>query len=574
MALQTKTVATGDYAADSWSNGFVASLTLTEKRVDIAANTSEVEYIFTISNGNEPFVYHSAVSWGINIGGRDIEINQFKFDLQEGFATQTIVSGTVKVPHNPDGTLEMPYMAYIPNMRRWDGTGPTSMTLQGTWGLTPIPVGAAVFCPDGMIGQSVDVLVTGLHSGLTCTTSYVFRELEGVVAEKNENAVIPWAIPQSFYREIPESKEDICTVFCTYYSGDAPLGTVMCECVMRIDENAVAPVLQGYIEDINQATLALTGSASRLVRYYSNARVTGHCEALEGAHITLYGVTHGGNTYTENPVTIYGVENGLFQFAVEDSRGVTAMCVAEAEVIPYVKLTCNLSDNKPDGNGNMTVKVSGNYFNGSFGAKDNTLWVQYRYKAAGGEYGDWQDMEILPNVRTYNAVATLTDLDYMTAYTFQARAADALAQTETLEYTVKATPVFDWDENDFNVNGSLKINNQPVADYVVEQGTDGIWTWEKWAGGIAKCWGHTGEKSFSFTGDGPVYAGNSVHSVTCPVDLTQVDAVSVNIVSDSACVVPVVVEAGQTIRMSALRLFGKRETVQGYYSIAVAGRWK
>lgn len=574
MAIQTKTVSTGDYAQGSWSKGYVIDLTLTERSVDIAANTSEVEYLFTISNGTNHYVHPTSVSWGINIGGKEIQIKQFKFDLQTDFTTQTIVSGTVKVPHNPDGTLEMPYMAYVPNLRSLDGVGPTSMTLKGTWRLTPIPRGAGVFCPDGVIGQSVDVLITGLHSGLTCTTCYVFREQEDIIAEKTDSAVIPWTIPQSLCREIPESREDICTIFCTYYSGDAPLGTVMCQCVLRIDENAVAPVLQGYIEDINEATLALTGDASRLVRYYSDARVTGRCEAVEGAHITLYGVTHSGSTYTENPVTVCGVENGLFQFYAVDSRGVTAACDVEAEVIPYVKLTCNLSDNKPDGNGTMTVKVSGNYFNGSFGAEENTLWVQYRYKVAGDAYGDWLDMEVTPNARTYQAVAALTGLDYKTAYTFQARAVDALAQIDSVEYTVKAMPVFDWDENDFNVNGTLKINDEPVADYVVSCGSEGIWTWEKWAGGVAKCWGHTGEKNFSFTGDGPVYSGKSVHTVTCPLELMQVDAVSVNLVSDSGGVVPVVLEAGQSVRMSAIRLYGEQEDAQGYYSITVTGRWK
>ena len=28
----------------------------------------------------------------------------------------------------------------------------------------------------------------------------------------------------------------------------------------------------------------------------------------------------------------------------------------------------------------------------------------------------------------------------------------------------------------------------PVADYVVEQGTSGIWTYRKWNSGIAECW--------------------------------------------------------------------------------------
>ena len=30
-----------------------------------------------------------------------------------------------------------------------------------------------------------------------------------------------------------------------------------------------------------------------------------------------------------------------------------------------------------------------------------------------------------------------------------------------------------------------------IADYVVEQGTSGIWTYRKWNSGIAECWGNT-----------------------------------------------------------------------------------
>ena len=29
-----------------------------------------------------------------------------------------------------------------------------------------------------------------------------------------------------------------------------------------------------------------------------------------------------------------------------------------------------------------------------------------------------------------------------------------------------------------------------IADYVVEQGTSGEWTYRKWASGIAECWGY------------------------------------------------------------------------------------
>lgn len=37
-----------------------------------------------------------------------------------------------------------------------------------------------------------------------------------------------------------------------------------------------------------------------------------------------------------------------------------------------------------------------------------------------------------------------------------------------------------------------------IEDYIVEQGTSGIWTYRKWNSGIAECWGET-TKNFSIT---------------------------------------------------------------------------
>jgi hypothetical protein len=37
------------------------------------------------------------------------------------------------------------------------------------------------------------------------------------------------------------------------------------------------------------------------------------------------------------------------------------------------------------------------------------------------------------------------------------------------------------------------------ADYIVEQGTDGIWTYRKWNSGIAECWGRTAESSLALS---------------------------------------------------------------------------
>ena len=50
-----------------------------------------------------------------------------------------------------------------------------------------------------------------------------------------------------------------------------------------------------------------------------------------------------------------------------------------------------------------------------------------------------------------------------------------------------------------------KVKLDGIADYIVEQGTSGIWTYRKWNSGIAECWGNTGFTSTALTQWGAVY---------------------------------------------------------------------
>ena len=208
------------------------------------------------------------------------------------------------------------------------------------------------------------------------------------------------------------------------------------------------PTIEPTITDSNSVTVALTGDSSKLVRYYSDAAVTIGAAAVKGASLTGQKVSCGSTSLTADG-TIYGVESDTFVFTAADSRGNTAQKTLTPSLVAYLHLGCSLADNIPTGAGEMEVQASGNYFNGSFGAKSNDLKVFYRYKAAGGTYSDWTEMTVALNGNTYAANATLTGLDYKTAYTFQAYATDALSTVYSLEKTVKATPVFEWGEEDF-----------------------------------------------------------------------------------------------------------------------------
>ena len=60
------------------------------------------------------------------------------------------------------------------------------------------------------------------------------------------------------------------------------------------------------------------------------------------------------------------------------------------------------------------------------------------------------------------------------------------------------------------------------SDYIVEEGTSGIWTYRKWASGIAECWGRRGSQNYAMTSGGG-YAYYTSATQTLPTGLfTQI----------------------------------------------------
>jgi hypothetical protein len=139
MAIQTQNYETGDYAWKSWSNGYKIHLTLTEEYTDAGSNASLISYTFSISSGSNNRFNAAGNNWSINIGGHQISISNFNFNLDYN-QTQVIAQGQVLVAHNADGTLNMYFKASIPNNQTWNQYAPPDMILEGYMPLTSIAV--------------------------------------------------------------------------------------------------------------------------------------------------------------------------------------------------------------------------------------------------------------------------------------------------------------------------------------------------------------------------------------------------------------------------------------------------
>jgi hypothetical protein len=235
------------------------------------------------------------------------------------------------------------------------------------------------------------------------------------------------------------------------------------------------PLITASVVDTNATTIALTGNSGKLIQYFSNAKATMSAEARKGATIdeNLYIIRNGDKSGYGTTHTFNNVESNVFTFSAEDSRGKVGTAKVTLPMVAYTKLTCNISDNRPDGDGDMLVSCTGNFFNGSFGAVSNTLTVQYRYKVSGGSWGAWKNMTVSKSGNYYYASAQETGLDYRQTYVFEAKATDKLDEVTRQGSAVKSLPMFHWGENDFVFEVPVTFNAGASGMTVSEQGT---WT--------------------------------------------------------------------------------------------------
>ena len=423
------------------------------------------------------------------------------------YQDRTFASAAMKIAHNPDGSKSFT----ISGFSGWIYESGNTYASSQTFTLPTIPRASSVSCSTADIGSNATITISRASSSFTHTLSYTFGSLTGTIATKTSSTSVAWTIPTTFYAQIPNDKSGTGTITCDTYSGSTLIGSKTTPFTATVNESASKPTLNPTAVDNNNTTIALTGDSSKFIKYYSNASVATGAQARNSATLKSQKITCGAKSISSASGTINAVESGSFTFSATDSRGYPTTQTVNKTLIEYIKLTCSLNAGAPTTDGVATLKISGNYWDGTFGTVANTLTVQYRYKTQGGSYGDWITVSATKSNNTYNATATISGLDYRTTYVFQARAVDKLATVNTDEQARRTTPIFDWSKNDFNINGdfsvngattitgattvggalntqSLKINNTEI-DYIVSQGTSGIWTYRKWNSGLAEYWG-------------------------------------------------------------------------------------
>ena len=463
MALQTKT-----FKSNTTSNQFYLELTLKENSTSLTNNTSSISYTLKLHSGSWDFSLYK-IGHSIKLAEKTVSSVERANADQYSIGTNssiTIASGTTTISHNSDGSKNMS-VAFSIDMAK-DSWTPGKLSVSGkSMALTTIPRASTVSCSTANIGSNATITINRASSSFTHTLSYTFGSLDSTtIVTKTKNTSVSWAIPTSFYAQIPNAKSGTGTITCDTYNGSTKIGTKTCTFTATVSESASKPTLSPTVVDNNSTTIALTGDNTKFIKYHSNAAVTTGAAARNSAALKSQKITCGSKSISSASGTINKVESGSFKFSATDSRGYTTSQTITKTLINYVKLTCSMNASAASTSGVAELKISGNYWDGNFGATNNTLTVQYRYKEQGGTYSAWTNSSasVDKSNNTYSTTVTISGLNYLNSYTFQARAIDKLATVKSTEQTRKTVPVFDWGKNDFKVNGDFRVTGATTLD--------------------------------------------------------------------------------------------------------------
>lgn len=378
------------------------------------------------------------------------------------------------IKHDPDGAKSITVSFSVKGFNEAN-KGAHGFVVEGSFvtSLTHIPRESTIGATDANIGSISMIAVSRKNAAYTHSIRYTFAATSGYIKEDGtisaeevtmDAASIPFAIPTSFYAQIPNEKNAVCTLVCKTYSGTTQIGeSKSTTFVITAAESLNAPQVTGMVEDINPVTLALTGDKHKFIRYYSDALCTISATARNEATIKsnlIDGVSVSGRTRTIN-----GMAKASVTFKAVDSRGYASVKRVPVDLIPYIPLTCVASagrKNPTDGTAELTIK--GNYYDGSLGGTNNSLTLQYRKGS-----GSLVSVNPVLNGNTYTATIPLEGLDYTKNFSFTVIAKDKVASaTQTVEIG-KGIPTFDWGENDFtfhvpvNMSESLTVGGTTIT---------------------------------------------------------------------------------------------------------------
>lgn len=532
---------------ETGKNGFKLRLDYEVTKQSTADNKSTVHMVlYLYANTTGSYNQDGDAYWSIN--GKK---TYYTFSYTSP-AWYVLGERTEEISHNNDGTKTVT-LSGVWCSAISGGWAPYSLSVSGEVTLPTIPRATTPGIGGVTMGETAHISLPRASSGFTHTLRYVFGGAAETIAAGVATGY-DWLVPESLAAQIPDAASGKGTLTCETYSGSTLIGTKSVTFTASVPGSMKPAVLSGWAAVTYDNSGTAAENMAAWVQGYSKVKATfdgSKVTCRQGAGVSKFSITYLGKTTEGNPCRTETISTtgATVRCTVTDSRGLTAwedFNIALLEYAPPALVGADLfrSDGEgaaADGGAHIAGVARVRY--SELGGL-NSVTLKGYWKSVGGGYGAGEtltvgtvglvtgDVEISPD-RSYVALLVLTDSLGNTAryeeniptekVAFHLKeggkgaAFGKAAETEGVlelaeDWHLKLTGATDLNAAAEKIavldpggvvryRTKAELQGDLAADYIVSQGTSGIWTYRKWASGVAECWL---ESDLTLTGSTPV----------------------------------------------------------------------
>ena len=503
-------------AGNTWSGSASIKVDSIARNSSLSLGASSVQMgkqlLISINRENPNFTHTLKCAFG----GKTINI-----------ATEVASSYAWTVPdlaaycnNSTSGTATITCIAYNGSTKIGESTATVTLT---------VPDATTPSFPDGdvIIGAGNSIGTERGSTNFLLTLTYEFNGANGTIVEKGTSNFIWWT-PYELAAKIPALTYGTGTLTCITYNGTAEVGRKSITFRAVVPNNSTTQ--PKFTEDgfvLSPSGVLPEAFAGMYIRGKTGVRADFTAETpysqIASCKVTVSGMTASGNPATSGYLTVSGEVK--VTGTVTDARGYSTSVTKTIKVIPYDKprvipyngqniVVCErcLADGLPDSGGQNLLIMAGRKYEpvAVDGVQKNFCELKYRYKASSAdEFSDWitliKETEVLNDEISIIAIGIVPSAT--TSYHVQIAVHDTISSEPiTMDFVVstdditlhlraggKGASVGKYSEEDYlfdiHSDWDLGLKGSRVVDFVLEQGTSGIWTYRKWYSGLYECWG-------------------------------------------------------------------------------------
>lgn len=475
-------------------------------------------------------------------------------------------SKTITVDHNSDGSKTVTLSA------SWDcgfdsAYTPRTLSVSGSVTLPTIPRAATLSYGSMTMGTAATIKITPPVSGATSTITYKFGSASGTIVTKTSAASVSWTPPTSLAAQIPNSASGTGTLTVETYSGSTKLGSRAYTVTISVP-STMTPTLTVAISDP-------TGRADTYGGYIqskSRLKVELTAAGVQGSTIKSYAIKVGDilSATSDTATSGYLPASGSLTVTASatDSRGRTKTVTQTVTVTPYVSPTISalaVVRCKANGTEDPTGAYAKATFSGAITALGGKNTATYRVEtretgtetwstvatAAAGQYSPTDVSVVFAAAANKKYDVRMVAVDAFESLASSNRFLPAAYTSMHIADSMGSVGIGRLcdKEDTFQVGLAASFDEpvelgkglaQPlpvesggtgvatlaellaalgVKDYIVEQGTSGNWTYQKYASGYADLWWRGTVTPTSYTAVGSMVYTNII-SLSMPFGVT------------------------------------------------------